>query len=718
MFNLNNKSKLDIIQNILLGIIFILFLFVFVISIFALLKKNPLEAPRGDFSSMVYEKGWYIEEESGDLPIDIPFTASSDSNSSTLYNYLPNDIISNMTLMFRVTSSEVWVYIDGNLVESYTHEVYGKDSTHMMASAYLCVPLDENCSGKKIELKIKSPFKSPILKSVRLAHGNNAWFEVLSDNLMVNIFSFVIICFGIILFIIYFIVRKYSQIDRSIAYLGMLMVAISLWCFSESNLRQLIFESPSYCNYFTYICISLVGIGSCLYVDAIQKFEYHKYYVAIETLSLFQLIVNTVLHFLSITEFHYTLKFIHLWIIVSFLCMICFTSRDIFTSRVKTYKLTCVGLICFMISGMLELISYYIKMNYSYGMFLNMGLIILMIFNVSQTISDVKAQFVEREREQLRSLIETIETISNAIDAKDEYTGGHSERVGKYAGILAGEIAKEYNFNEQDVINIQYIGLMHDFGKIGVADTILNKVGRLTDEEFSLMKKHATIGYELLKGIRLVDGLPEAVKYHHERYDGKGYPDGLKGEDIPLVARILCLADCYDAMTSNRVYRNRLTDEEVSAEIIRCSGTQFDPKLAEVFVRLINEGKLKPDTLNGMSFNKKGKVSLSSAIDTMMHSNLSDGIEILNPSHVRMLSYIVKLFEDNNNRIDIFVVDIKNNPETAENLKKYIDKQDVNVDYTIDSKLICLFCKSQEEIDEFTNAFLGLVKRITVDNVN
>ncbi len=195
----------------------------------------------------------------------------------------------------------------------------------------------------------------------------------------------------------------------------------------------------------------------------------------------------------------------------------------------------------------------------------------------------------EKNIQSNQMTMQTIMTIVNTIDAKDEYTKGHSQRVSEYAAALAQELGMD----DEEVERIRYIGLLHDIGKIGVPDAILNKPGRLNTTEFSLMKQHTVVGGEILKDINSMEELDIGAKYHHERYDGKGYPDGLKGEEIPRVARIICIADAYDAMTSHRVYRKRLSDEAVSAEISRCAGTQFDPQMAEVFLKLLKEGRLQ-----------------------------------------------------------------------------------------------------------------------------
>lgn len=191
----------------------------------------------------------------------------------------------------------------------------------------------------------------------------------------------------------------------------------------------------------------------------------------------------------------------------------------------------------------------------------------------------------EKSKQIQRMTLQTIETIANTIDAKDEYTKGHSKRVSEYSA----KIAEKLGMTEEEVLNIRYVALLHDIGKIGVPDVVLNKPGKLTDTEYELMKRHTEIGGEILKDIKMLPDLDVGARFHHERFDGNGYPNGLKGEEIPLTARIICLADSYDAMTSNRVYRKHLSGEVVLKEIERCRGTQFDPIVTDAFLQYLEQ---------------------------------------------------------------------------------------------------------------------------------
>ena len=192
-----------------------------------------------------------------------------------------------------------------------------------------------------------------------------------------------------------------------------------------------------------------------------------------------------------------------------------------------------------------------------------------------------------REREYTM-LVQTAEALANAIDTKDAYTRGHSGRVAKYSR----QIAKAAGFQDTECKQISFAALLHDVGKIGVRDEIINKAGKLTDEEFEEIKQHPVYGDQILSSIKQSPYLSVGARWHHERYDGKGYPDGLAGEDIPDYARIIAVADAYDAMTSRRSYRDPLPRETVRSELVNGIGKQFDPKYAKIMLRLMDSGSV------------------------------------------------------------------------------------------------------------------------------
>lgn len=190
----------------------------------------------------------------------------------------------------------------------------------------------------------------------------------------------------------------------------------------------------------------------------------------------------------------------------------------------------------------------------------------------------------EHERNERLSL-QVVQTLAETIDAKDKYTKGHSTRVAQYSR----EIAKRAGYSQREQDEIYMMGLLHDVGKIGIGDAIINKPTSLTDEEYGIIKTHPMVGFEILKNITEMPKLAIGARWHHERYDGTGYPDGLSGKDIPEEARLIAVADAYDAMASHRSYHHTLDQQFVKNELAKGKGTQFDPFFADIMIEMIAE---------------------------------------------------------------------------------------------------------------------------------
>lgn len=191
----------------------------------------------------------------------------------------------------------------------------------------------------------------------------------------------------------------------------------------------------------------------------------------------------------------------------------------------------------------------------------------------------------EKTKELEAASLASVNAMAALIDARDTYTKGHSERVAVYSV----KIAEKMGWSQEDTRSLYEIALLHDVGKVGVPDKILLKPTPLTEEEMAVMKNHTTIGAGILKDITTVKDMELGARYHHERYDGKGYPEGLKGSNIPILARIICVADSFDAMSSNRCYRTRLSNDKIRQELLRGSGKQFDPEVVFAFLKSWDE---------------------------------------------------------------------------------------------------------------------------------
>ena len=204
-------------------------------------------------------------------------------------------------------------------------------------------------------------------------------------------------------------------------------------------------------------------------------------------------------------------------------------------------------------------------------------------------IKNAKAILDDRILENERMSIHIIQSLADAIETKDLYTNGHSDRVANYSR----EIARRYGYEDKQIKDIYMMGLLHDVGKVGIPIAVLNKPGKLTDEEYDLIKAHTIKGHEVLKDISVVPELAVGALAHHERHDGKGYPNGLSGDEIPMVARIIAVADSFDAMYSDRQYRKRMDFDKAISIIREASGTQLNPEVVDAFFRLVDKGEIR-----------------------------------------------------------------------------------------------------------------------------
>ena len=200
-------------------------------------------------------------------------------------------------------------------------------------------------------------------------------------------------------------------------------------------------------------------------------------------------------------------------------------------------------------------------------------------------IKRINEELAESNQRLEQAYLDMIQTLRYTVEAKDPYTRGHSDRVSEYS-VLIGE---ELGLSEEQIKTLRIGGLFHDIGKIGIPDSILLKTDKLSDDEYSEIKNHPSIGAHILGAASIFKNIIPIVKHHHERFDGRGYPSGLKGEEIPLLARIAAVADTFDAMTSKRSYRDALDLQYVKDEIQRCKGTQFDPQIADIFLNILEK---------------------------------------------------------------------------------------------------------------------------------
>ena len=513
----------------------------------------------------------------------------------TIVTTFPNNY-KDTSIAIRSSLQSVRFYVDGKLRTEYdtaNTRPFGKDS----ASRYVFCPTYTRDAGRelKIELTSNTANYSGVVNPVYSGDKADIWAFVFRSNGMESLIALFILFTGIITILFSFALRITYRTKFDIEYLGWCMLMGATWMIGESKLRQLWIPNVSILAALCFIIVMICPLGILLYVDTVQKSRYHRIYRWIELAACINFVVSVTLQLTGKADFIETLPASHVVLSVTFVAIFVTFIRDMLHGGSRDYHLALVGMVIALVSALIEMVSVYFVVTIS-GLFIGTGLVILLFLNLIRTVRSVrnlerlrqKKELESRRRQTERISLQTIKTLSVTVETKNVYTNGHSQRVADYSALIAGALG----WDDKRINNLRNAAYMHDVGMIGIPDSIVNKPTRLTEEEYAIIQRHTLIGADILKDITLIEHVAEVAHYHHERYDGTGYPEGIAGEEIPIEARIVAVADSYDAMNSKRIYRNALEKEKIIEELESCSGTQFDPVIAELFVRLIREGKV------------------------------------------------------------------------------------------------------------------------------
>lgn len=579
----------------------LLYLIMAAILLGFLMKQFLVPSERGitdDETHITYPGIFYWEKEDGSREkIAVPGRYDvAAKETMVISTVLPADF-DKTALAIRGSLQDVTFYVGDELREVYDTSdtrLFGKNS----ASRYVFCPTSAADAGKEVRILLRTNTSqyAGVVNAVYWGDKVDIWQYLFRCHASETIIAAFILFAGVvtILFSIALGVAYKTKFDME--YLGWCMIMGAIWMLGESKLRQLFLPNASAIASLCFVMILFCPVPILFYVDTILCGRYHRLYQIIGYIATGNLFVCSFLHMFGILDYIQTLPLGHLMLVATLAVVLITTIRTLRHSTDKADRLVLAGLIVIFITVVIETIATYYMVTIS-GIFLGIGLLILLFINILRTIARIRNLELERRqkemhrrREQIEKLsLQVLRTLSTTIETKDEYTRGHSHRVGEYAAL----IARELGWSQEEIINLKNTADLHDIGKIGVPDTILNKPTKLTEDEYIIIKDHTVIGAEILKNITLIPHAAEVARSHHERYDGTGYPDGLKGEDIPLYARVIAVADSYDAMSSRRIYRSALSRQEICEEIRSNQGKQFDPVIAEVFLRLLTEDRLQ-----------------------------------------------------------------------------------------------------------------------------
>lgn len=632
--------------------VLVLALFIYYVAFEMLL---PIESDRqfstvnlksDEKSDLLYKGEFYIVNNDGTTePISLPEKVSVPVGEIlTIETVLPETIDYN-TIAIRSSQQIMRIYVNGELRTEYDTKntrAFGDQ----IASRYVFCPVSVSDAGRKLTIEIVSNSEMflGMINEVYACEKYEFWSRVFKEYGLRSIFGIVLLILGIFTVVVSWCLRIAFRNRYALEYLGWCVTFAGSWVVGESRLRQMLAPNGSTMSDICYFVIMLAPIAISLYLNDIQKSKYKQVYAVIIILAVLNSICSCLIQLLGISNIYELLPVSHVILIADILVAVATFILDAKSGEIKRYIPICVGLIVSFLGVIAEMILAYIVTPFS-GLFLMIGGIVLVISGIFKTISDSREMEARRQNERIEEqkknsetmLMQLIRTLSNTIEAKDEYTHGHSSRVAEYSVA----VAEEMGIPKEEISKIWYAATLHDIGKIGVPDTVLNKPSRLSDEEFRIIKTHTTIGADILSNVEMVAYTADIARHHHERYDGKGYPDGLFGEEISLGARIVSVADAFDAMSSDRVYRKALSKDVIWKEINRNKGIQFDPDVATTFLSLYEKGvidKIKEESeskiLNdrmGTELLKESDVEklLSMVSETVIHTKSEEEYDSL-----------------------------------------------------------------------------------------
>lgn len=498
--------------------------------------------------------------------------------------------VNGKSLCLRSIDTNFTAYADGESIYDY-HPVIPRRFGISYGMYVHTIPIPDNTKVLSVSVEPVFPDVEDGFKDVIIGDGGQYMTELFRKNL----FSFGQSVFIIIIGIVFLgtglmgaVLMHNAGIDF-IAF-GASCVLVGFVGFNGTMLLQVLTGRPELIRVLTYVCLIFLPFPTLSFFASTLGNSWSWFVSGLLTICLINFIAQLILTHNGTTDYYYLLDISHAVIVIALGSCLCLLVNAL---RKKTVlpgllRRTVFGLSICVAGVVIDMLRYHFSDSNGSSVFTQTGVLIFTVLMCLYLIKRQKYALEQKNRDTMALVGEIAESFAKVIDMKDTYTNGHSMRVAKYTAMLT----RELGYDEETVEKFYHIALLHDVGKIAVPREILNKPGKLTDEEYSIVKNHTTKGYELLKDILIIPDLAVGAQSHHERPDGKGYPCGLSGEDIPRVAQIIAVADCFDAMYSDRPYRKRIGFDKVVETIREVSGTQLTPDVVDAFMRLVERGEL------------------------------------------------------------------------------------------------------------------------------
>ncbi len=586
---INGKNK---ISGLILKIIFFLVFLSSIVVLFCLINGSN---PKTHYE-VKYIENWTVTDSSGkSINTERSYTDErAFTEDFTISAKMPDKISPGEVLCFQNRSS-VKVFINGELRKSFDRVKDTGVPGGSIKEFYITIPVGPDDAGSEVSMvRYHTDWNPVVVPETFVTTTSGVYAYLISKYGLSFALTIVLFVASILVLIVAVFICLLNKMNMDMMYAAIGILDVSCWLISVSQITPFVSGFYYVDGLMGFLFSMMIPFPLLIYVDLIQKRRYHKIFLVLFTVTFVNYLLWTVLHFTGIMSFQQAIVFIDIVLAFVSLCVTVTLINDIRTRQILDYHYTAIGFLTFVVFSLIEIIIILIKQNDSGMISMITGLMSLLIMVVIQQITDtfkektsLEQKLYNKSVENEQMLIHVVQTLAETIDAKDKYTKGHSGRVANYSK----EIARRYGYSKTQQNDIYIMGLLHDIGKIGIPDAVINKPGRLTDEEYEIIKKHPVIGANILSNIKEKPELALGAKWHHEKYGGNGYPDGLEGERIPEQARIVAVADAYDAMTSCRSYREPMPQEAVKKEIKNGIGTQFDPRFANIMLEIISEDK-------------------------------------------------------------------------------------------------------------------------------
>lgn len=547
-------------------------------------------------ASVSFIENWTVIDQGGNS-IETGRTYSDDraySEDFTIISRMPEITRPDSELCF-IDRSSVSVFINGEPRKVFDRVNDTGIPGGSLKEFYMTIPLNPDDSGAELKMIRYRTDWNPVIVPETFVTTSDGFYNYLLGKYGVS-FLFIVILFvsSLLVTVIGIILRIWKKQSIEMMYAALGILDVSCWLMAVSQVTPFITRTFFVDGIMGYLFCMMIPFALLIYINSIQKGRYRICHTILFIVSLINFFVWTGLHFSGIQSFQTSLLYIDLVLGAIVFTAIITLVLDVIKGRVREYPFAAIGFLVFLVMSIVEIIMLIFFERFSNEIPMIIGLLCLLILVVIQQVDDIRKvrenleqEIKNKTEEKEQMLIHIVQTLAGTIDAKDTYTNGHSSRVADYTK----EIARRSGYTSSQLSDIYMMALLHDIGKIGVPDAVINKPSRLTDEEYEIIKKHPVMGANILQKIEEKKILAVGARWHHERFGGGGYPDGIKGDEIPEQARIIAVADAYDAMTSYRSYRDPMPQQKVRSEIENGIGSQFDPRFAAIMLEMIAEDK-------------------------------------------------------------------------------------------------------------------------------